>query len=161
MPEMEGGGDFLMIADPTTFRVLPWAPPDRLGAVRHLFHQWQAGAVLDAPPLSPARCRSWPMPGSTTWPASRSNSHIFKLDNPRSILPPPPGRPEAPEVSLISQGFQYLTETRFDQMEPVLEILRRDVVALGLPLRSSRSSSVRANASSPSTRKSGLRRPTP
>ena len=23
---MEGGGDFLMIADPTTFRVLPWAP---------------------------------------------------------------------------------------------------------------------------------------
>src|SRR6187200_208648 len=26
MPEMEGGGDFLMVADPTTFRVLPWAP---------------------------------------------------------------------------------------------------------------------------------------
>src|SRR5215813_10909375 len=26
MREMEGGADFLMIADPTTFRVLPWAP---------------------------------------------------------------------------------------------------------------------------------------
>ena len=26
MTEMEGGGDFLMIADPLTFRVLPWAP---------------------------------------------------------------------------------------------------------------------------------------
>src|SRR5260370_14922004 len=26
MPEMEGAGDFLMIADPITFRVLPWAP---------------------------------------------------------------------------------------------------------------------------------------
>ena len=26
MPEMEGAGDFLMIANPTTFRVLPWAP---------------------------------------------------------------------------------------------------------------------------------------
>src|SRR6185312_5325263 len=26
MPEMEGGADFLMVADPTTFRVLPWAP---------------------------------------------------------------------------------------------------------------------------------------
>src|SRR5262247_3098607 len=26
MAAMEGGGDFLMIADPTTFRVLPWAP---------------------------------------------------------------------------------------------------------------------------------------
>jgi glutamine synthetase len=26
MPEMEGGADILMIADPTTFQVLPWAP---------------------------------------------------------------------------------------------------------------------------------------
>jgi len=26
MPEMQGGSDVLMIADPTTFRVLPWAP---------------------------------------------------------------------------------------------------------------------------------------
>src|ERR1700686_5309904 len=26
MPEMEGGGDILMIADPSSFRVLPWAP---------------------------------------------------------------------------------------------------------------------------------------
>ena len=26
MPEMEGAADFLMIADPTTFHVLPWAP---------------------------------------------------------------------------------------------------------------------------------------
>jgi glutamine synthetase len=25
MPQMQGGADFLMIADPTTFRVLPWA----------------------------------------------------------------------------------------------------------------------------------------
>ena len=26
MAEMQGGGDFVMVADPTTFRVLPWAP---------------------------------------------------------------------------------------------------------------------------------------
>jgi glutamine synthetase len=26
MAEMQGGGDFLMVADPATFRVLPWAP---------------------------------------------------------------------------------------------------------------------------------------
>ena len=25
MPEMQGGGDFLMVADPSTFRILPWA----------------------------------------------------------------------------------------------------------------------------------------
>src|SRR3974377_1730601 len=26
MPEMQGAGDFVMVADPATFRVLPWAP---------------------------------------------------------------------------------------------------------------------------------------
>src|SRR6202045_264080 len=31
MPEMEGAGDFLMIADPTTFCVLPWAPRTATG----------------------------------------------------------------------------------------------------------------------------------
>jgi glutamine synthetase len=36
----------------------------------------------------------------------------------------------------LSQGYQYLTEQRYDQMEPVLEIVRRDILALGLPLRS-------------------------
>jgi glutamine synthetase len=62
--------------------------------------------------------------------------HVFKLDDAR--LKPAdatwPGEP--PEVSLLSQGYQYLTETRLDQMEPILETVRRDIIALGLPLRS-------------------------
>ena len=49
-------------------------------------------------------------------------------------MPGQPGTP--PDVSLLSHGYQYLTEQRYDQMEPVLEIIRRDVLALGLPLRS-------------------------
>jgi glutamine synthetase len=61
---------------------------------------------------------------------------VFKLDDAR--LKPAdatwPGEP--PEVSLLSQGYQYLTETRLDQMEPILETVRRDIIALGLPLRS-------------------------
>jgi glutamine synthetase len=39
-------------------------------------------------------------------------------------------------VSLVTQGFQYLTESRFDQVEPALNILRKGIEALGLPLRS-------------------------
>jgi glutamine synthetase len=45
-----------------------------------------------------------------------------------------PGTP--PDVSLLSHGYQYLTEQRYDQMEPALDIFRRDILALGLPLRS-------------------------
>ncbi len=45
-----------------------------------------------------------------------------------------PGTP--PPVSILTQGYQYLSELRFDQLEPALEIIRADIVALGLPLRS-------------------------
>jgi glutamine synthetase len=62
--------------------------------------------------------------------------HVFKLDNPRLSPEDATWPPEPPEVSLISPGYAYLTETRFDQMEAILETLRREVLALGLPLRS-------------------------
>jgi glutamine synthetase len=62
--------------------------------------------------------------------------HIFKLEDAR-MSPEHAGQPGTPpDVSLLSHGYQYLTEQRYDQMEPVLEIIRRDVLALGLPLRS-------------------------
>ena len=44
--------------------------------------------------------------------------------------------PRAPDVSLLNQGYQYLTESRFDQIEGALEPIRRGIQALGLPLRS-------------------------
>jgi glutamine synthetase len=62
--------------------------------------------------------------------------HIFRLDDPK-MSPEHAGQPgQPPSVSLLSQGYQYLTEQRYDQMEPALEVIRRDVLALGLPLRS-------------------------
>ncbi len=62
--------------------------------------------------------------------------HLFKLED-AHMAPEHAGQPGTPPaVSLLSHGYQYLTEQRFDQMEPALEIIRRDVLALGLPLRS-------------------------
>ena len=45
-----------------------------------------------------------------------------------------PGRP--PEVALLSHGYQYLTEHRYDGIDDTMELLRSTLVALGLPLRS-------------------------
>jgi len=135
MPEMEGAGDFLMIADPTTFRVLPWSPHTGWmlcdmyfgnGApvpfsTRHLYRQ--ALARLAAA-------------GFDYHAGLEVEFHVFKLENP-CLAPDDATWPgAAPEVSLLSQGYAYLTETRFDQMEPLLEALRRDIMKLGLPLRS-------------------------
>jgi glutamine synthetase len=135
MPEMEGGSDMLMVADPLSFRVLPWAP--RTGwllcdiyfgdgrpvpfATRHLYRQALA-RLADA--------------GFDFKVGLEVEFHVFKLDDPRLAPAQATWPGEAPQVSFISQGYAFLTETRFDQTEPILEAVRRDVVALGLPLRS-------------------------
>ena len=62
--------------------------------------------------------------------------HLFKLENPRLAPADATWPPEAPEVSLLTQGYQYLTESRFDMLDPAVEILRRGIEQLGLPLRS-------------------------
>ena len=45
-----------------------------------------------------------------------------------------PGPP--PKVLPLNHGYQYLTEHRYDAIEPMMETLRSNLQALGLPLRS-------------------------
>src|SRR6185503_9235006 len=45
-----------------------------------------------------------------------------------------PGNP--PEVELLTTGYQYLTEQRYDLIDPVVQFLRKDLEKLRLPLRS-------------------------
>src|SRR5690348_7829581 len=135
MKEMEGAADVLMIPDPTTFRALPWSPT--------------SGWVLCDVHFADGR----PVPFSTRQ-LYRSvlnklgergydfvadlevEFHLFKLED-THMAPEDAGQPgRPPSVSLLSHGYQYLSEQRFDQIEPALDIIRRDILALGLPLRS-------------------------
>lgn len=135
MKEMEGAADVLMVADPTTFRVLPWAPATGWVLCDLYFNDGRpvpfATRGLYRKVLDELGRRGYDFVAGL-----EVEFHIFKLDDPhmRAEDAGQPGTP--PSVSLLSHGYQYLTEQRFDQMEPVLEILRRDIVALGLPLRS-------------------------
>jgi glutamine synthetase len=135
MKEMEGAADVLMVPDPLSFRVLPWVPGTGWllcdvyfadgrpvpFATRNLYR-----SVLDR----------LAQRGYDFVAGLEVEFHIFKLENAK-MSPEHAGQPgQPPDVSLLSHGYQYLTEQRYDQMEPVLEIIRRDILALGLPLRS-------------------------
>ncbi|MEK9971584.1 MAG: hypothetical protein VW600_20795, partial [Ferrovibrio sp.] len=135
LEEMQGAADILMVADPTTFKVLPWAP--------------QTGWLLCDLYFADGR----PVPFSTRQlyrdALKKINDagydyvaglevefHVFKLEDPK-LKPEDAGQPgNPPEVSLLTQGYNYLTELRYDQYDTVYEILRKDIQALGLPLRS-------------------------
>jgi glutamine synthetase len=136
--EWEGGADVMMLPDPATFRVLPWAPhtgwmlcdivfadgrPMPL-STRHLY-QRALSALGDA--------------GYDFFAGLEVEFHLFKLEKTHlgvgdSAQPGIPGAP--PDVSLLNHGYQYLTESRYDEMDPILEILRSNMAGLGLPLRS-------------------------
>jgi glutamine synthetase len=135
MKEMEGAADVLMVADPTTFRVLPWAPATGWLLCDLYFANGRpvpfATRSLYRKVLDELAGR-----GHDFVAGLEVEFHIFRLDD-AHMRPEDAGQPGTPpSVSLLSHGYQYLTEQRFDQMELVLEILRRDIVALGLPLRS-------------------------
>jgi len=135
MREMEGAADVLMVADPSSFRVLPWVPGTGWllcdlhfadgrpvpFATRHLYR-----SVLDRLARR----------GFDFVAGLEVEFHIFRLEDAK-LSPEHAGQPgEPPDVSLLSQGYQYLTEQRYDQIEPALDIIRHDIIALGLPLRS-------------------------
>ena len=135
MKELEGAADVMMLPDPTTFRVLPWAP--------------HTGWMLCDIVFADGR----PMPLSTRHICRKALAtlgergydfvaglevefHLFKLEKAKLGVADAGQPGEPPDVSLLNQGYQYLTEQRYDEMDPILEILRTNIVDLGLPLRS-------------------------
>ena len=131
----DGAGDMVMVADPTTFRVLPWAPhsgwilcdlyrPD--GSP----HPFSARAVL-------RRMLAVLGERGLAWRAGLEvEFHLLKCDDAvratdHIAMPGPP-----PKVTPLNHGYQYLTELRYDAIEPLLETLRVNLQGLGLPLRS-------------------------
>ena len=135
MEQMQGGGDFVMVADPTTFRILPWANKTGWMLCDIYFANGQP-----VPFSTRARCRdalaTLAKAGFDFVAGLEVEFHLFKLTNPRLSPADATWPPEAPDVSLLTQGQQYLTESRYDMLDPAVELLRRGLEQLGLPLRS-------------------------
>ncbi|MCG8690419.1 MAG: glutamine synthetase family protein [Minwuiales bacterium] len=135
MAEMSGAGDFVMVPDPATFRVLPWAPGTGWMLCDIYFPNGKAVPFSTRQVLRDA-LGDLADAGYDYVAGVEIEFHLLKLEDPK-LRPEQAGQPgEPPSVSLLAQGFQYLTENRMDQLDPALEILRRHLVQLDLPLRS-------------------------
>jgi glutamine synthetase len=140
MAEMQGGGDFVMVPDPATFRVLPWPVGGGVPNTGWVLCDIYFGNGKPVPfstrqVLRDALARL-KVHGFDFLAGLEVEFHLFRLENPRLAPADATWPPAAPEVSLLNQGYQYLTESRFDQLDAALEPIRRGVAALGLPLRS-------------------------
>jgi glutamine synthetase len=133
LPELRGAADMVMVPDPLTFRMLPWSPGTgwllcdlrfTSGAPVPLCTRGLLRSVLDQ------------ADGLTYRTGLEVEFHLFRLDDPR-LGPGDQGQPgAAPEVGMLNHGYQYLSELRYDELDPILDVLRANIEGLGLPLRS-------------------------
>jgi glutamine synthetase len=135
MAEMEGAGDFVMVPDPATFRVLPWAENTGWVLCDIYFTNGKPVPFSTRQVLRDALDRLRRQ-GFDFLAGLEVEFHLFRLENPRLAPADATWPPAAPEVSLLNQGYQYLTEARYDQLDAALTPIRRGIAALGLPLRS-------------------------
>jgi glutamine synthetase len=135
MPEMQGAADILMIPDASTFRVLPWAP-DTGWFLCDL--QFPDGRPVPFSTRSILRraLEKLSSAGYEFVAGLEVEFHVFRIRDPH-LQPADAGQPgNPPEVELLTTGYQLLTEQKYDQIDPVVQILRKDLESLGLPLRS-------------------------
>jgi glutamine synthetase len=135
IPEMEGAGNFVMVADPATFRVLPWAENTGWLLCDCYFPNGKPVPIATRALYRDALAKL-AKAGFDYFAGLEVEFHLFKIDDPRLAPETLTWPSEPPIVSHTTHGFQYLTEGRFDQVGPIMDVLRKNVAALGLPLRS-------------------------
>jgi glutamine synthetase len=133
--ELEGAADCVLVPDPFSFRILPWAPHTGWMLCEAHFKDGRRvpfstrGLLADTLARAEAKAMRY-ITGIEV------EFHIFRLLDAK-LSPEDAGQPGTPpEVALLTQGYNYLTENRYDALDPILEVLRKEVQALGLPLRS-------------------------
>jgi glutamine synthetase len=133
--QMAGASDLVLVPRPTSFRVLPWAP--------------RTAWVLSDIQLPDGS----PVPFSTRHVLRRQldelakreldfmvglevEFHVFRASGEGidAGLPGVPG--EAPQASLLTPGYQLLSEAMTDSVDELVQILRDGLVALDLRLSS-------------------------
>lgn len=132
---MTGAGDILMLPDPATFRILPWSPTS---AWIFCDPRLKSGALIDFSPRDVLKSAIGKLAAHNTQliVGLEVEFQVYglvdrRLDHADATMP---GQPY--KTSNLTQGYQFLTEQHYDLLEPVMDDLRRNCQALGLPVRS-------------------------
>jgi len=132
--EFTGFPDVVLVPDPTTFQVLPWA--DRTGwMLCDVYFSNGQPMPLDGRGLMRRTLAELGETGHDYLAGIEIEYYIVKPDSDR-ITPENAGfTPPPPEVSVFQRGYQYLSEVRLDSVGSTLEAIRDALWDVGLPPR--------------------------
>lgn len=132
---MAGAGDILMVPDPATFRILPWSPHS---AWILCDTRYKSGAEIpfSSRDILKAAIKRLDARGVNLVVGLEVEFHVYEVIDPslEHAHATMPGQPV--ETRNLAQGYQFLTSTRYGALEDVMDMLRRNCQALGLPIRS-------------------------
>lgn len=132
---LHGVGDILMAPDPQTFRILPWSPHSAL-LLTHLYSTDGKPLAISSRGVLQNACAQLRARKHDALFGLEVEFQVFEvvdaaLNHPDTTMP---GQP--PVTRATHQGYQYLSETRYGEVEPLLDRLRRAAQGMGMPVRS-------------------------
>jgi glutamine synthetase len=137
LPGFGFANNLLLVADPQSFRELPWTPGTGWLRAQPWF-QDGTPVELDTRRVLQRALAKLEDAGFTMTCGLEVEFHIYRLRDAQPALDPMraswPG--PAPEVDLVHPGYNLLAEGWFDLAEEPLRIVQRTAQALGLPLLS-------------------------
>lgn len=135
IPEMIGLPDGVLVPDPETFKIIPWV--EKTGWIlSDAYFRNGKPCPLSTRQLLRHQLAKLAAEGFGMTVGLEFEFYVYKLVNPR-LAPEESGWPPAPpEVQNIAHGYQYLTDSRGDEVEPLYTMLQDNLLALGLPLAS-------------------------
>ena len=134
MEALAGGPDSILVPDPKTFRILPWAPHTGW-VLSEMYLASGQPCPFDTRSLMRRMLGELRESGLDYVAGLEVEFYITRLEDAKQRPQESGWPPDPPEVSVIAHGFQYLTEDRQDEIDPILQILHEQLTAIDLPLR--------------------------
>jgi glutamine synthetase len=132
--ELAGYPDAILVPDPATFRTLPWSKGTGW-VLSDMYFQSGRPVPFCSRQLLRRSLATLRERGYDYMAGLEVEFYITKLED-KKLTPDQSGwPPDAPTVSTVAHGFQYLTEMRVDEIDDILILLQDDLTELGLPLR--------------------------
>jgi glutamine synthetase len=133
--EFTGFPDIVLVPDPSTFRILPWADSTGWMLCDTYFSNGQP-MPLDGRGLMRRMLSQLADAGYDYLAGIEVEYYIVKVDSDH-LTPENAGfTPLPPAVSVWERGYQYLSEVRLDSVASTLEAIRDGLSAVGIPPRS-------------------------
>lgn len=138
LDEMTGAGDFVLVPDPTTFRVLPWTDGPTGWLLADEYFKTGAPVPFSGRALLKQQLAELARRNLEAVTGIEVEGYLTRLEDAQLTTESIGGfgvQGAPPLVSPVNLGYQFNIEQFNDELDPILRTLRQHLVALDLPLR--------------------------